>query len=349
MKNFLGISAKIALGLVLALALLELLLRVLPTCNLPLTTSKSTQYVSKPILPNQDVLYSRGWMFQIGNKVEINSAGFHSGTEYARRQDGSAVAFVGDSMIENIMVDSGHLLHPVLERKFKNSGADVSVYSFGNSGSGMGDIVNFMRMASEKYNVKNFVIKFDRNGILDDLRHYDGHFCYVENASGGAGIKLFPKNTAYEKLKNVAIVRYIFSNIQLTPGSFLEKLKAALGIKKDNPKLSPDKSPSRLSKDENILLDAFIGDVLKIVGNNPKRVLFLLRGADAKELLTAKFKSAGFETLDVDAVTKSESEASLSHFHNDLHWNATGIGRICSAIEKTKFFHEIAKLAPKAK
>ena len=139
--------------------LLELALRILPTSHLPMTTAVNTKHVAKPILPNQGVVYSRGWMFQIGNFVEINADGFHSGTDYKRCSDDNSVAFVGDSMVENIMVDSEHLMHPTLARKFVNRSTNISVYSLGNSGAGLGDIVNFMRLGREKYNIKYFIIK----------------------------------------------------------------------------------------------------------------------------------------------------------------------------------------------
>ena len=144
MKNFLFVSSKIFCGMLIAALLLELALRILPTSHLPMTTAVNTKHVAKPILPNQGVVYSRGWMFQIGNFVEINADGFHSGTDYIKRTDGNSVAFVGDSIVENTLVDSGHLLHPVLERKFGKVGANVSVASFGNSASGLGDIVLFL-------------------------------------------------------------------------------------------------------------------------------------------------------------------------------------------------------------
>lgn len=341
MKRFLTTVAKISLGAVLAFAVWEIAARIFPVCTLPITSGKSTEYVAKPILPNQSTVYSRGWLFQIGNRVEINADGFHSGTDYERCADGNAAAFVGDSMIENIMVDSAHLLHPVLQGKFKAASAEVPVYSFGNSGAGMGDIVNFMRLASEKYNIGNFIIKFDYRDILDDVHQNDGHFCYVlEN--GAASIKLFPKNTGFEKFKSVAVLRYLFSNIQILPSSFAKKFRAALGLK-ESVGASNAAVVEKLSPTEEKLFDAFLSDALEIVKSDPKRILFLVRGDEMKKSICEKLAARGFEVVDVDAATECKSEADLSHFHNDSHWNARGIERVCLAVAKTEFFAEIAR------
>ena len=343
MKKFFTVSAKISLGAVLAFAVWEIAARIFPVCALPITSGKSTEYVAKPILPNQSTIHSRGWLFQIGNRVEINADGFHSGTDYKRSEDGNAVAFVGDSMIENIMVDSAHLLHPVLQGKFKAVSAEVPVYSFGNSGAGMGDIVNFMRLASEKYNVGNFIIKFDYRDILDDIHQNDGHFCYVlEN--GAASIKLFPKNTGFEKFKSVAVIRYLFSNIQLLPNSFAKKLRAALGLK-ESVGASNTAVGEKLSPAEEKLFDAFLSDALKIVNSDTKRILFLLRGGEKKQTISDKLAARGFGVVDVDAATECKLTSALSHFHNDSHWNARGIERVCLAVAKTEFFAEIARRA----
>jgi len=295
MKKFFTTAAKISLGAVLAFAVWEIAARIFPVCALPITSGKSAEYVAKPILPNQSTVYSRGWLFQIGNRVEINADGFHSGTDYKRCADGNAAAFVGDSMIENIMVDSAHLLHPVLQGKFR---------------------------------------------AAPDIHQNDGHFCYVlEN--GAASIKLFPKNTGFEKFKNVAVLRYLFSNIQLLPNSFAKKLRAALGLK-ESVGASNAAVVEKLSPTEEKLFDAFLSDALKIVKSDPKRILFLVRG-EKKQTISDKLAARGFEVVDIDAATECKSEADLSHFHNDSHWNARGIERVCLAVAKTEFFAEIAR------
>lgn len=346
MKNFLFVSLKIFCGMLIAALLLELALRILPTCHLPMTTAVNTKHVAKPILPNQGVVYSRGWMFQIGNFVEINADGFHSGTDYIKRTDGNSVAFVGDSIVENTLVDSGHLLHPVLERKFGKVGANVSVASFGNSASGLGDIVNFMRLGCEKYNIKYFIIKFDYKDILDDLSKNDGHFVYVFDGDK-AEIKLIPKYRGFEKFKSVALIRYLFSNLQLSPGAFISKLKAEFGIASSGKPKTVDKQ--QLSKEEDAILEQFILDILKIVDGDARRILFMSREKFNSDVIKEKFHKYGFECVDIDAATHSDSEADLSHFHNDDHWNVRGIERVCSAVEKTEFFKRIANGAKSEK
>ena len=141
------------------------------------------------------------------------------------------------------------------------------------------------------------------------------------------------------KLKNIAFVRYVCSNLAITPSSFVLKLKKSI-----NPDADSNAKPQTnadLSKVDTMLFNAFIKDVLSIVDNDKSSILFMMRDDITNDKLKEKLTNMGFEVLYVTACTKTSKNYELSCFYNDSHWNARGIKRICNAIEKTKFFAKI--------
>ena len=172
----------------------------------------------------------------------------------------------------------------------------------------------------------------------------DGHFVYVVDGDKVV-IKLIPKYRGFEKFKNIAFVCYLFSHVKLYPSSFVAKLKDALGMNLSKQTKSASTLPIQLSSYENAIFVQFIADVLKLMDDNPQRVLFLVGNNSNAQPIKDMLNKHGFECVDIDAVTHSDSEADLSHFHNDSHWNASGIERVCSAVEKTDFFDRIVKRA----
>ncbi len=334
-KNF-GILC----GFIGALLLCEIVLRILPVCSLPLTSAQANEYEAKPSIANQKVRYSRGWMFQMGNNININSAGFHSAEEYVRCPNKNGVAFIGDSLIECIMVEPEFLFHATLKNILKQHNVDCGVFSFGRSNNGLADKMKLMKLAKDKFGVSKFILNFDYADIVDDKKMFDGHSFYVVNKDESIEIKYRTKKAGLEKLKNIAFVRYVFSNLAITPSSFVLKLKKSINPDEADSNAKPQTNAD-LSKIDTMLFNAFIKDVLSFVDNDKSSILFMMRDDITNDKLKEKLTNMGFEVLDVTACTKTSKNYELSCFYNDSHWSARGIKRICNAIEKTKFFTKI--------
>lgn len=336
MKKFIGILC----GFICSLVLCEIILRFLPVCSTPLTSSQENEYEAKPTIANQKIRYSRGWMFQMGNNININSAGFHSAEEYVSCPNKNGIAFIGDSLIECMMVESDSLFHTTLKKALKLNNIDSGVYSFGRSSNGLADMVKLMKLAKHKFYVNRFILKLDYADIVDDKSKNKGHSFYVVDADGSVTIKSKTKEDGLDKLKKIALIRYLFSNLVITPSSFILKLNKAINPneRSSNRKIQANEN---LSKIDEMLFNAFIKDVLSITNNDKCRILFMIKDDVCNDVLRTKLTDMGFEILDTSACTKSSKIYEQSCFYNDDHWNARGIKRICNAIEKTKFFAKI--------
>lgn len=334
MKKFFGII----LGVICAVLFVELALRILPCANLHQSSSEANKYEAKTTPPNQNFLYTKGWMFQIGNRVCTNQAGFYSPTEYVPCPKNDGLAFIGDSLVESIMVDRKKLFHVVLGKMLLEQGVNIGTYSFGRAGNGLADAVNLMRLAKDKFSVKNFIIKIDHQDFIDDKFFKPGHFYYDLKKDDTAEIKTRKRQSHLEILRKIAIVRYFIINLELPPSAIIAKVRSLM-FSKSPIKESVEVKQHTFSDVDKKLLKCFVKDVLVILENDKSKVLFLVGAKDAQlnEILT----SVGFQTLNVSECTKSQKSYESSCFYNDPHWNQRGIIRICEGIKTTNFFKGI--------
>ena len=101
----------LALGVSGTLLVFEIALRFLPVRG-----SLETQPVDAPhpilhFKPNNDVVFSLGWNFQIVNKMHVNNYGFVNDQDYDPRATSPLLAVIGDSYVEAVQVPYRETLH----------------------------------------------------------------------------------------------------------------------------------------------------------------------------------------------------------------------------------------------
>jgi hypothetical protein len=84
--------------------LLEVVLRFLPVSDYTYPQPVNDKSPVAKVLPNREMMYSKGWKFLYRNKVRVNNDGFINDLDYHVDDKERLVAIVGDSYIEALMV-----------------------------------------------------------------------------------------------------------------------------------------------------------------------------------------------------------------------------------------------------
>ena len=322
MRKFIVTLLGILFGIIGGVLLFEIALQIIMGPNLN-TVEVYDNYITKKREPNIVGIFSKGWWFQLGNKVHINEQGFHSKNPYKKPLNNNSIAIIGDSLIESTLVESQKLFHPTLETKFKENGINATVYSLGISGAGLGDYTKYASYAKDKFGTTKFIIKIQNGDILDDIAQNPAHFFYKKENDT---VKLSYKKQKY-KLGSIDIKfpRYIAINLGLTPTSIFEKFKVKIFGK--SKKAQNTTKEHNLDAKSNLILSKFLDDITLLAENKKDNLLFLVHGKTNLPFIIQKLEERKLEYILIHPMIKS-----TDIFYNDAHWNAKAINKISNAI-----------------
>lgn len=338
MRKFYTRFFGIILGGIAGLIAVEFALRILPTCQIPISENTDDEFLPKKLNPHQNGIYTKAWFFQIGAHYNTNNLGFISKKEY-KPVDASknSTVIIGDSLVELIMVEENGRFAARIESEAKRDGASLSAFDLGINGAGIADIYKFAKFAVTKLHSKSIIIKLDYGDIKDNYSKGAGHFYYVPSQNGDYDIIRIKKNESYQKFKNIAFVRYLFLNLTIRPQNFMQKFKSVLGISSET---KSDLSANMTDEDRR-LTTKFLSDLKKLVNGDTSRIMFIVResgghGDEIKSIL----KIEKFDFISVNDAHKDASIVNMYTFHNDSHWNPNGVCKIVSEIKKKHFWKE---------
>src|SRR5271166_4611249 len=132
MRDKLFAAISILIGLVLALAVGEVICRFFPVSDglmaMPVNASAPIFHFT----PNRNVTWSRDWNFSIVNRVHVNNVGYVNDQDYDVNDPRPLLAVVGDSYVEAAMVPPKDTLQGRLAKALAPA---IRVYSFAASGA----------------------------------------------------------------------------------------------------------------------------------------------------------------------------------------------------------------------
>lgn len=347
----------LALGLAGALAVLlalEAAFRVLPVS----TATLSGYHVDPNILgypPGHTWRVATGWDLRNPQTLRANSLGFASTDEF--KPSAQAVALIGDSFVEASMLDEGDRPAPQLARALSGS---VPVYGMGGPGSALLDYAERIRFATERLDVRRFVVFMEAGDVRQSLCGSGNvHAACLDPATLAPRLEHQPSpSTAKRLLRHSALAQYVFSQLKVDAGRLWRQVLASSAppaphdAPMDTPSggVSPQQQPIRDGMVKAVAERFFerIGPhaggrlVLVVDGRRSKAALAEPREAAGnvlreRHLFIELARARGAAVVDAEAVYRDHwmrSSLSLEVGPYDAHLNRVGVQLLMGAAAK---------------
>ncbi|MFT7724555.1 MAG: hypothetical protein QM788_17275 [Roseateles sp.] len=210
---------RIAAGVLLTLAGLELLCRLLPV-----STATLTGYHGDPELltypPGHRWVASTGWDLRNPQRLQANAQGFLADHDFVRDPD--AVALIGDSYVEGSMLDADARAGAQLERLLPGR----KVFAMGSPGTALLDYAQRIRWAHENYGVRDMVLLLERSDARQ-VRCGSGnvHSRCLDPATLESRVQRLPEPGPFKRLaRHSALLQYLFGQVKLDGRHFLAEM-----------------------------------------------------------------------------------------------------------------------------
>lgn len=207
-------------GALACVALLEALLRVLPT-----STYSDTGYHIDPLIityrPHHRFRSSWGWDFSQPLNHSVNNLGFLSSRDFV--PDARAVALIGDSFVDASMLPEQQRIGARLEQELGGR----PVYAMGGPGSSLLDYAERIRYGAEHLALREFVVVLERGDVKQS---YCGsgnvHGPCLRRGSGAPATDLRPPAAMAQRyLRHSALLQYLLGHLRFNPE---QRLRAGL-------------------------------------------------------------------------------------------------------------------------
>ena len=120
-----------------------------------------------PHQPNVERAWSRGWLFQVRNRIKANNRGWISGQPYESSASTPLLALIGDSFIEALQVPWERTCTAHLARGVSPS---LRVYSFATSGAPLSHYLHLAATARVEYGPTHAVFVIVHNDFDESIR-----------------------------------------------------------------------------------------------------------------------------------------------------------------------------------
>lgn len=336
------VAASIVLALAAVLGATELLLR-----GLPVSTTTATGYHHDPDLltyPSGHAwTVSTGWDLRNPQRLHANNWGFAAHRDFVA--DTEALALIGDSYVEASMLDAEDRPGAQLERMLAGS---RSVYAMGSPGTAMLDYAQRIRVASQRFGVRDFVIWMERGDARQSLCGSGNVHsrCLDPQTLEPRVERIPPPGWLKQMLRHSALAQYFAGQLKFRPRAFVTavltrnapEVPGIAPAARDSTARGP--SEAAVHRERRIIDEVLrrfsaqagpylVGRTIVVVDGNragaagdPQSTLF------QRAYLLERLRGLGYEVVDLEPVFASHaarSPLSLEVGPYDRHLNALGV------------------------
>jgi hypothetical protein len=332
--------AHVLLGVLGFLLASEALLRLLPVYS-----ATDSGYHVDPLVLNYPAHHewqvSTGWALYNPQRMRANNAGFAAEHDFV--PDPQAVALVGDSYVEASMLPMAQRPAAQLEQAL---GGQRRVYAMGGPGSSLLDYAERIRLAHERWGVRDFVVLLERGDVRQALCGSGNvHARCLDRRTLEPRTELQPPASTLKRwLRHSALMQYLNSQLKvdfqrLPAQAFPELLPAPSGGGGTGPAWPPG-GPKGVAE---AVARAFFerigphvtGRLVLVADSDRKR---LERGEEPDLPDRAHFiqlaRAAGITVVDAEPMLRQHyqrSSLSLNVGPYDAHLNALGVKMLTQA------------------
>lgn len=350
----------IAMGLVVPLVFLEVVFNILPspsdTNNLPVNAQ--TPYLRHD--PNQTMVSSKGWRFQLVTRKHSNNFGYLTDVDFTKDEAAPLLAIIGDSYVEARQVANEHSMHGILGENLKDKG---NIYGIGFSGAQLPQYLAFAEFARDKFSPQAMAFVIISNDFDESLRKYrsnPGFHYFVEEQEGLALVRVdFAGHSWLRALaKKSALMRYLV----LTAGVSWRQVVPFLNPTSSNQTGFAGNVPAQVStqrlRDSKKAVDAFLSMLPEMSGLQSRDILFVVDAdrasiySEISEAVGGSFfqemrayfiahaTEAGYDIQDMRPLFQTHYDLNGKHFESevDAHWNELGHSLVADAIRSSRVY-----------
>lgn len=351
------------IGMLAIMSALEVAFRILPTHQGPLGMGVNHEQPIKRFLPNQNVIWSKGWNFSIVNHVRTNNVGFVNERDYVREKNGIRLAVIGDSYVEALMVPYRETFHARLAASLEGKG---SVYSFGSSGSALSQYLTYAQYAREEFGADGMIFNIVSNDFDESVcryKDYPSYYCF-EKHEDTFRLKRhdWQPNPWARFVRKSAFCSYLMLNLDLL--SFRETIRRRFSLFSSSQYFQNTPravTPERLH-DAQQAVDIFFSMLPAYSGRTPAQILFVLDGMRSyiyapqnfPDIRTTYFyqirgyflaaaRTLGYDVLDMQPVFEKKfmETGERFEFPYDAHWNAYAHRLVADAIMNSAYYRSL--------
>lgn len=321
------------------LGIAEGIFRVLPVS----TTTMIGYHVDPDVMtypPRHAFTISTGWDLRNPQRIHANNWGFANHIDFVADED--AVALIGNSYVEASMLDP--LDRPA--RRLQTELADRRpVYGLGSPGTALIEFPQRVRLAREKFGVRDFVIWADAGTALQSICSQGNVHsrCLDPTTLALRTEHQMPASALKKAARHSALLQYVFAQLKVNVGQLT---RAALGhqaTQKSTLAAASATGPSDRAKARAFeIIDSAVAQFFRDIEpwRGDARVLFIIDGRrtavapanDLRDLERQHFiqelANRGVEVIDMEPVYRQHlhsSRLSLEVGPYDAHLNALGV------------------------
>ncbi len=209
----------LAVGFIGMLVTAEAVLRMLPV-----STSTASGYLIDPLIltypPGHHWRTATGWDLRNIQHMQSNNIGFASDIDFV--PNSQAVALIGDSYVEASMLDGPTRPGPQLALALAGSRA---VYAMGGPGSALLDYAERIRLAQQRFGVRDFVILMEAGDLRQSIcgsGNVHGP-CLDAETLAPRTQKVPPTSRSKSLLRHFALAHYLNGQLKLDLPSLLRR------------------------------------------------------------------------------------------------------------------------------
>lgn len=325
-----------AIGIAVALAALEGLLRLLPIQDGIHAADPDDRWPVHHMDPHADVHWSAGWNLTNPTRSRTNNLGYVAPFDYVSGT--RIVAVLGDSYVESLMNPYASTLQAQLERLL---GGTIPVYNFGIGGSSLADYLGLAHLLKRGFVVHRLVVVIGEGDFIEGFARQPGHFFWSPDSDGLVESQPEVVRDALKKwLRGLALFRYVRGNLRLS----------AKALFKPHPGADASECVATgLLSGDRALIRAFVDTLPNAYGLPPERIVLLFdseserramydrnparrnvvacptRDGRALEFLASEASRAGLQVAHLSPAFRRHFATTgerVDHSPDDWHWNA---------------------------
>lgn len=341
---------QIAFMMLPLVCLAELTLRMLPACDGPFTVFDRASHLLKFDGGRQrEGFETEGNLAQRKFRWHINNAGWNSGYDYRTDDPKPVIAIIGNSYVEGFANDYRNSLGAMLQARL---GPDYDCYSFGYSGSYLGQYLNISRYVARNFHPRIMIFPIFENDVRKSILapgekpQYKLMFQRTPAGIQEAPIREFVPHWAVRMYGKLALVRYFKLNKQQ------EYSEQALG--------PDDALGAEETRDIAEVTDYAFGHLRR---ENPGTAILIVLDAPRADIYQGRIRPRrlqsramvarcaaryGFQVLDLTGpmAERYRMNHQILNYANNYHWNEYGNQVVTSEILRKLTGEHMVALSP---